>query len=289
MKRIVDLPLVDPIFSTYHNQGGGTAIIATNPSIRNWYLNESTNLRCNRIFLSGYTTPRIEIPMCTWEENPYFEKERCSIKYARGYTNFIVKRLLDDGFYVFFNGVDDYYIEGKSFFRERHFNHDGLICGYNDEENTFTLYAYDSTRVYRKFKTPQKAFSNGRNALGKSGIYGKICGLRPMPTQVALEPNTICKNIKIYLDSSLEKYPVTEDTLVYGIAVQDYIALYVNELYNERIPYERMDYRVFRLIWEHKKAMLERIQKVEDTLNLDHAISILYQNIIIIPIFICYH
>ena len=104
--------------------------------------------------------------------------------------------------------------------------------------------------------------------------------MRPVSKQVVLEPMTICKNLKAYLDSSLEKYPITETTPVYGIVVHDYIAMYINELYNERIPYERMDYRVFRLIWEHKRAMLERIQKVEDALKFDHTISLAYKDLV---------
>lgn len=280
MKRVVELPLVDPIFSTYHKYGSGAAIIAANPSIRNWYLNESINLTCNRSFLSGYTTPRIDILVSTWDENPYFEKVGCATQYSKGYTNTIIKRMLDDGFYICFGGVDDYYVEGKSFYKQRHFNHDGMICGYNEEDKTFTLYAYDDKWVYRKFVTPQKSFSAGRNALCKQGIYGGLCGLRPVSKQVVLEPMTICKNLKAYLDSSLEKYPITDTTPVYGIVVQDYIAMYINELYNERIPYERMDYRVFRLIWEHKRAMLERIQKVEDALKFDHTISLAYKDLV---------
>ena len=38
-----------------------------------------------------------------------------------------------------------------------------------------------------------------------------------------------------------------------------------------------MDWRVFRVIWEHKKAMLERISLVEKTLGMDSTASEQYK------------
>ena len=61
MNKFVELPLVPPIYSTYQHQGPGSAILANNLSIRNWYLNEVMILTCNRRFLSGFTTPGIGV------------------------------------------------------------------------------------------------------------------------------------------------------------------------------------------------------------------------------------
>ena len=61
MNKYVELPLVTPLYETYHNQGSATAIIANNPSIRNWYLNNAVNLVCNRKFLRGYTSPEVDV------------------------------------------------------------------------------------------------------------------------------------------------------------------------------------------------------------------------------------
>lgn len=65
-----------------------------------------------------------------------------------------------------------------------------------------------------------------------------------------------------------------------GIVVHDYIAKYVGKLYDGSIPYEKIDRRVFRMIWEHKKVMLERIALIEDALSLDHAISENYRSVV---------
>ena len=56
---------------------------------------------------------------------------------------FLIRSLIDNGYYVAFGGVDDYYMEGKSWYQEKHFDHDGLIVGYDQNDKTYTIYAYD--------------------------------------------------------------------------------------------------------------------------------------------------
>ena len=56
--------------------------------------------------------------------------------------------------------------------------------------------------------------------------------------------------------------------------------MYLNKLFDGSVPYEKMDKRIFRLIWEHKKAMLERIRAVEVLLKMGHIISGQYEELI---------
>lgn len=276
MNKYVELPLVTPLYETYHNQGSSTAIIANNPSIKNWYLNNAVNLYCNRKFLSGYTSPEIEIQDSSWSSNPYIEKRWFPMQYLNGHINSVIKNLLDDGYYVYFFGVDDYYVKGKSWYKEKHFNHDGMICGYNREDRTFCIYAYDSNWKYQKFWTPQIAFDAGRRAMFKKGDYGSINALKPKNDSVRFSATIALKKIEEYLNSNMDKYPEDEEGFVYGIVVYDYIVKYLNKLLDGSIPYERMDRRIFRLIWEHKKVMLERIQCIEKSRELGNEISMLY-------------
>lgn len=276
MNKKIELPLVQPMYSTYHNQGPGTATIKQNPSIRNWYLNEVMSLQCSRKFLQGFTTPELTIYNSYWRDNPHLEKHWYNMQFAKGYIHPIIRELLDNGYYVCFDGIDDYYVEGKTWYKKRHYSHDGMICGYDQSDKTYCIYAYDSNWVYQKFWTPQKSFDAGRIAMFKKGVYENICGIKPKEDPVEFCPEIALMNIREYLDSSTKKYPRTEMGDVFGIAVQDYIAMYIGKLYDGSIPYERMDRRVFRLIWEHKQVMLERIQKIENTLNMDSRTSAAY-------------
>lgn len=276
----IELPIIEPLYSTYHYQGPATASIVSNPSIRNFYLNQIMLLTCTRKFLNGFTTPEITVSSSSWNQSPYLDKKHFDMKFLQGHTNFVIRKLIDEGYYVCFDIIDDYYIEGKTWHGIRHFDHDGCICGYNQDDKTFCIYAYNKNWVYQKFWTPQSSFEKGRISMFKNNMYGFICGIKPKNDIVAFSYECALKKIAEYLDSSIEKYPETNEGLVYGTAVHDYIARYVGKLYDGSIPYERMDRRVFRMIWEHKKAMLERIEAIERSLHLDSSTSEAYRDVV---------
>ena len=280
MNKIVELPLTEPLYRTYHRQGISGAILMDNPSIRNWYLNEVLILTCNRKFLSGFTTPELDVLDSGWKSNPYFEKKKYPMQHLDGYIHYVIKKLLDQGYYVCFTGLDDYYVQGKSWYKEKHFSHDGAICGYNRENKTYCFYAYDSNWLYQKFWTPQKCFDAGKKSIFKEGRYGFVCGIKTKNEEVAFSSGTALKKIAEYLDYSTNKFPEEENGLVYGIAVHDFIAKYVMMLFDGSIPYDKMDRRIFRLIWEHKKVMLERIQRIELELHNDSTVSSNYVSLV---------
>lgn len=276
-KKKIELPLTAPLYSTYHYQGPATAVLIHNPSIRNWYMNRAMILICSRKFLTGFTTPEIGILESSWDESPCFDKIWYTMQFIEGHIHFVIQKLLDTGYYVCFSGIDDYYVEGKTWYHERHFNHDGCICGYNQENKTYCIYAYDQNWIYQKFWTTQKSFEAGRKAMFKKGFYGSICGIKPKEDQIAFSCETALKKIADYLDSDMEKYPESDEGVALGIVVHDYIAKYIGKLYDGTIPYEKMDRRVFRVIWEHKKVMLERIELIEVALSMDNTISEAYR------------
>lgn len=276
----IELPLLEPLYSTYHHQGIATAILAGNPSILNWYLSQIMILTCTRRFLTGYTSPEVSIADSTFGENPYLDKKWYPMQFLGGHINTVIRRLLDAGYYVYFSGIDDYYIEGKSWYHERHFSHDGCICGYNRADKTYSVYAYDQNWIYRRFSVTQKSFDAGRRAMCREGKYGFIGGFRPKDEQIAFSHATALQKIEEYLDSTMEKYPPTSQGVVYGIVVHDYLAKYIGKLYDGSVPYERMDRRVFRLIWDHKKVMLTRIRLIEEALSLDDGVSCAYRSVV---------
>ena len=275
----VHLPLITPLYSTYHVHGWGSAVIGANPSIRNWYLNNAMQLTCTRQFLNGYTSPRLNIWKCAWNNNPHLEQKWYEFEFLGGYVNPVIRALLDKGYYVYFLGVDDYYIEGKSLYGQRHYRHDGLICGYDQTAKTYDIFAYDASWMYREFSISQASFNKGRKAAARTGDYGHICGIKPLPEPVAFEPETVMNQLREYLEPTPEKYAGAEEYRVFGIVVHDYLSMYVEKLYDKSIPYERMDWRIFRIIWEHKTVMLERLIKTEKALNMAPEASTRYTSV----------
>ena len=47
MKKKIELPLTEPMYSTYHHQGPATAIGVGNSAGKIWALNNAVNLFCN--------------------------------------------------------------------------------------------------------------------------------------------------------------------------------------------------------------------------------------------------
>ena len=202
----VELPLIEPLIATYHRQGSGCAIIGSNPSIQNWYLNACVDMHCNRKFLRGYTTPEINIHKSNIADIFCFQKEETLVKYIKKLTCKIIKLALNDGKYVFFCRIDDYYIKGKTWYMERHFPHDGLIYGYDDSDKTFLMYAYDENWVYRCFKTPIKCFKKALNSKITTINNASITLLSTKSDKIDLNLKEIRDKLKNYLASSFEKY-----------------------------------------------------------------------------------
>ena len=273
MNKYAELPIIAPIYSTYHYQGDASAVINDNPSIRNWFLNNNLILIWNRSYLNCTSAPKISVSCSTWRENPYLDKKWIDALYLKGHVHAVIRNLIDAGYYVHFEGLDDYYIKGKSWYKEKHFYHDGLICGYNQEDKTYCMYAYDSKWIYQTFWTPQSCFEAGRKAILRNGGYIGICGIKPLPGKVEFCAKTALKTIAEYLDSSIEKYPLTGEGFIHGIVVQEYVAKYIGEMIDGFIPYEKMDRRIFHQIWEQKKLMLESIQCIEQALEIPAEVS----------------
>ena len=280
MNKCIELPIYEPIYKTYQYQGSGAAILDIDDPIRNWYLNEAVNLRCNRCFLKGFGSPFIDIINSSLQVNPYIEKTLISTVFLKGCINQVIRNVIDSGYYLYFLGVDDYYVKNKSLYKERHLYHDGLIYGYNLTDRTYCIYAHDSNWLYRKFQTPEICFTNGWKSAIKNNKIVNIYALRSKGENVELSPTKVCANLSEYLNSDLEKYSFSDVGEVKGIVVHTYIAEYVMKLYRGEIPYRFMDWRVFRLIWEHKKVMLERIIKIEETLNFDNKLSEKYRPLV---------
>ena len=112
------------------------------------------------------------------------------------------------------------------------------------------------------------------------GRYGTIYGVKPTSENVEFSVSLAFENIKKYISSKMEDYEGTKTINVYGIAVQDYLVLYLERLLIGKIPYQKMDRRIFRLIWEHKKAMYESIKLIEEKLHLSSDTSERYTDFI---------
>ena len=264
MTKSVALPFVVPNFATVQSSGAAEFAMIGHPTAYDQTLNQATSMRCTRSFLKGFTSPEVNIPDIKIHSYKFIKRYGVSFRYTYAYCLDIIKAMLDDGMYIFYNRVDDFYLPGKSWYGTRHLHHDGIICGYDDNDETISIAAHDINWVYSLIRVPQKSFLEALRSSLDAKQYGSMIAYNIKEnTVVEIKEAEMLKHLREYLDSSFEKYPTNEEGEVFGTVVHDYLAMYIDKLKDGSIPYEKMDWRALRPIWEHKKCMLERIKAVE--------------------------
>ena len=256
-----------PLFSTFHYQLTAGVALAENPTGENWYFNECNTLQCGRRFLTGYSSPELNVCRTELAFVSPVEKIPYDLRFLKEELHSMIKRILRSDYYVAFENFDDYYIQGKSCYGQRHLTHDGLICGYDDKKKTYSIMAYDTNWVCRVFETPQKCLEQAMMFLPEEELYSRLQAAKAK--NIVLEPNLtkIKEGLIDYLDSNLDRYSPREDKDAFGTVVNDYVCMYIDLLRTEKIPYEKRDRRVFRVLWEFRRCMYLRLLMIDKLLK----------------------
>ena len=74
--------------------------------------------------------------------------------------------------------------------------------------------------------------SSAVRAMFEEGHCGTICGIKPKNQPFDFDPVIALRKIRGYLDANMRQYPPSGEGEVLGIAVQRYVAMYVDKLYD---------------------------------------------------------
>lgn len=273
MERAKQLPYTDPPFCTYQYFGSPGVVAMQIPTAYNHYLNHCMVLNCGRRFLSGYTSPDLSVNDAELKDMPFIEHIEIRRNFVEGCELNLIRNMINEGYYVYFNMIDAYYIEGMLWFEEHHNFHDGMICGYDDNDDTFTIAAYDNRWSYHCFKTSQKGFMKALSSGKERGGYEDFVGLKPKEETIPFDLHAISEHLEHYLTSDPYGTSFEGPNPIQGIIVHDYMRMYLQFLLDGEVPYDRKDRRIMRLILEHKKCMADRIAAVEKKLSCPREIS----------------
>lgn len=263
MADCVQLAYEYPWFAFTQGTAAPCIALRNHPTAYNAILNQCTTLSCSRRFLDGFTTPQVGIPRLNIHSFPCIERYGVALRFTHDRFREIVKKMLDKGFYIYFGGVDDYFLPGKSWYGIRHMSHDGILCGYDDNDGTYSVAAYDSDWVFRLIRIPQDCFREGLESGISQGWNGNLFAYRMRNGEIQPDEKQMLRYLKAHVDADMDHFPLTERGNVEGIAVQGFLALYIGKLMDGSIPADRMDWRVLRPVWEHKKCMLDRLIALE--------------------------
>lgn len=265
MAKSVTLPFIVPNFATLHSNSAAELAMIGHPTAYNQTLNQATNICCNRKFLKGFTTPQVSIPNISIKAYKFIDKYTVNFRFVYDFCLDIIKAMLEEGMYILYSGVDNFYLPGKSWYGTSHMHHTGIICGYDDNDDTISIAAHDINWVYNMIRVPQKCFLEGLKSSLDDKVYRNMTAYKIKEnTTVEINESEMLKFLREYTDSSFEKYPIDGSGQVSGTIVHEYLAMYIDKLNDGSIPYDKMDWRALRPVWEHKKCMLDRIKAVEN-------------------------
>ena len=155
------------------------------------------------------------------------------------------KSLLDDSIYIQAN-INEQYIPGKWAYKLCKFYHDSLIIGYNDENQTFTLF----TRLAdQNLHIIDISYSDMLKSYIEKGSWFLL--YKYTPNEVTLDISLIRQELSHYFYSSQSSNYVRGTR--YGISAADYLCEYLTRQHRHN---EDMDYRLTRGLMEHKALMV---------------------------------
>jgi len=263
MKKILNI--VDPPIATYQGISFILAILLCDENTKNLYYNNYINITMNNV--TDYKKIGLGFTNVFWENyrldgyatmDMYYIKD---IKQA-SFIDFL-KKLIDRNNYLLLFSVDEFYLSYSEYYNKMHFFHDTYIYGYDDEN--FHIMAYTEEKLSRICISCNEV---------KEAIYSRFhdntntsfCTFQPLTEQKALvDTKKIYKELKDYIEQ--KGNDIYAQTNVYGAAVYPYLYEYIEYISeNEDV---KIDLRFFRMFWEHKKVMDDRIRY----LNEEHLVS----------------
>lgn len=279
MNKKVHIEWEMPVFASHHYSIASEIALSTYPSAKIQMINKCVSIGCSTDFLDGYTGLDMNFYNAQPENFDNIESHKIDLRYAFKVCSKAIHKMLEDGFYIFFSGIDDYYIPGKSWYKTKHRLHDGIICGYDDRAGTYDMIAYNIDWRLCEFKVRQKDFLKSVSEGIKRYPDTYILGIKAAEKKV--EFNVLDAINQMYYFLHLKpQYTPEYRGFIWGRATYNYFVMYMDKILDGSIPYEKMDWRPMRIVWEFRVRNLERIIAIEKAMNYDHSVSERYKTVV---------
>lgn len=255
------LPYLEPTYCTYNYMACLDVCAQGDPRMDNWVLNYYTSWCCEKNETGDPKVPSVRIPHSQiWRVPSFFNHYKIPKKYIQNCHVKLFKDFLDDGCYIYFNGVDDYYLQIKASYKRRHYPHDGMITGYDEEKKVYYVSTYIKTGKFENVEVPVGEFSRAWHSryMDNDAQGADVIGLKLDPSK-NYEPSIdkILEDIRLYVASEVTEQHKRHDS-VFGLAVYDELKNFFRAVVQDGYPC--YDKRLFRLIYEHKLSMYRRLE-----------------------------
>lgn len=260
------LKLSDSPTETYQSSAFVLSILLAHENVKNAYYNKYINLEgtCD----TNKNSYQLEFSDVLWGVYDEDGIAKVCINYIRDIprNEFFVymKNILNQNNYLLLYSVDEYYLSYSKYYHSIHRIHDTYIYGYDD--TNFYIMAYTKGKLSRikvDVKEVEEALYYQLNV--KKDV--SFCHFRFLDNcNVSIDLKCIHDQLVLYLQGT----GVNKNNLIYGIKTYDIINNYLD--YMDVNPICDINYKHFRVLWEHKKIMCERIEKLSEMIHIDDSI-----------------
>lgn len=260
------LPLdEEPESCTYLFYSTRLAILQTDEKAKEWMLQYFMDLRLfyhknyiNFLFLEEELEQILDLAYIPYQ----------TIEESGGILSFI-RTYINAGEYCNVH-LDEFYLPVKEHFQSRHFVHENLIYGFDDEREEIYAYGMAERQQTRKYTISYEDFVI---AYEKGKLFS-FCGASYLE-QEGYAPVLLCQIGKVpeyhfswemmqrKLHAFIQPNPeemVGEDLHVYGSEIYRWI---MRELTGET-DYGMDDFRIFQLLYEQKQCVSRRMQRLQE-------------------------
>lgn len=194
-----------------------------------------------------------------------------------------VRKELREGMYVNVH-LDEFYVVEKDYYDKRHFVHENLIYGYDDEKQSFRAFGITKRQQTAGFEIPYEQFLVayekgklfyfcGAEYLEQEGYYPVIVyQIRGLGTYEFTE-DIFIEKITAFLYPPAEEM-VENDVHVYGRNIYDWLLQDLSGESDRGI----VDFRVLHLLYEHKKCIKNRLEYLSQKGQLSDACQYICDN-----------
>lgn len=271
------LPISMPLSSTYMIPAAEFSVLQSYENGMNYILNRYTQLFLfENAVTSGSTDLGLSMQTDSFDHNPCFRT--CKIDKAFDYIikdiiEFIIDSI-DHGKYVYiYRYIDEYYIKDMSAYNKFHLIHMFVLYGYDLGKKLFYTLGYNKRGVFANIEICFDEFLDSIQGIDNTGDHYLIL-VDPNSdyteifdrnrTRFWIEQYLQSKNSRIMMRGVMDDVAMT-DQLVFGYKIYSYMDLYYHFFENGDIDINLMDRRSLRQLWEHKKIMMKRIEKMSDS------------------------
>lgn len=251
-----ELPFVFPPIETYQGDSFILGIMLAYPEYSDIQYNGYINLECNNT--DRLSKMELAFSDSLWE---FYRVSGLAEMNLYDVSNFSKKTLcqficerIDQGNYLLFYDIDEYYLSYSEHFKRKHFNHDTYVYGYSDD--CFQVFAYRNEHL-ASFCLDKVEIINAlvsrkaRNNIDKRRLF---CTYRPsINGSIRADKTIIYRKINTFYEKNGEADSIKEK--VQGIEVYDVLLNGMKLIEKDK----KVDLRPFRCLWEHKKLMKERM------------------------------